>query len=396
MARRVVRCLRIGFDELPPGASGGGVEHVAKEQIVRAESLGSLLQSEALLSARAKHAAGEISRAEFVQVEDQEVLAAIALQESLGLDVITDGELRRSGWSAARTYLEGMDMVKGPRSYPTNVNAVAQSDPAAAFPTVVRKVSPRTDASLAEEYPFLHSNARVRTKYTMAAPSYFRRFWSDTASLDAYENCEAFLEDVAAWMRTRAEWLVAQGCDYIQLDAPNYGSLCDPANRVFHEQQGHDLDAELRFDVALDSSICDGLPVTSALHICRGNGPGGRPHSAGGYDAIAGEMFPRLDFDVALLEYDSDRSGDLGPVGLVKPGTVAVLGLLTTKDGTLEARDALERRIAEAAELKPLAELAISTQCGFASAANAPMSADEQRAKLQEVVAIAREVWGPS
>ena len=182
----------------------------------------------------------------------------------------------------------------------------------------------------------------------MAAPSYFRRFWSDNASTDAYENCEAYLSDVAAWMRTVAEWLVEQGCDYIQLDAPNYGSLCDPANRVFHAEQGHDLDAELVFDAKLDSSICEGLDVTSALHICRGNGPGGRPHSAGSYDAIAELMFPNIDFDVALLEYDSDRSGDLGPVQYVKPGTVAVLGLLTTKAGELEPRGELEDRIKEA------------------------------------------------
>ena len=143
-------------------------------------------------------------------------------------------------------------------------------------------------------------------------------------------------------MRTIAGWLVAQGCDYIQLDAPNYGSLCDPANREFHQAQGHDLDAELIFDARLDSSICAGLPVTSALHICRGNGPGGRPHSSGSYDAIAELMFPNLDFDVALLEYDSDRSGDLGPIRFLNAGTVAVLGLLTTKDGALESSEELE------------------------------------------------------
>jgi 5-methyltetrahydropteroyltriglutamate--homocysteine methyltransferase len=195
-------------------------------------------------------------------------------------------------------------------------------------------------------------------------------------------------------MRTVAQWLVEQGCDYIQLDAPNYGSLCDPANRAFHAEQGHDLDAELVFDARLDSSICEGLDVTSALHICRGNGPGGRPHSAGSYDAIAELMFPNLDFDVALLEYDSDRSGDLGPIRHLKPETIAVLGLLTTKDGALESRDELEGRIAEAADLKPLEQLALSTQCGFASAANAPMTLAEQDAKLAQVVAVARDVWG--
>jgi 5-methyltetrahydropteroyltriglutamate--homocysteine methyltransferase len=228
----------------------------------------------------------------------------------------------------------------------------------------------------------------------MAAPSYFRRFWSDTASTDAYENCEEYLSDVAAWMRTVASWLTDQGCDYIQLDAPNYGSLCDPANRAFHVDQGHDLDAELVFDAKLDSSICEGLDVTSALHICRGNGPGGRPHSAGSYEAIAEVMFPNLDFDVALLEYDSDRSGDLEPIRHVKSGTIAVLGLLTTKDGALESREELEGRIKEAAELKPLDELALSTQCGFASAANAPMTIEEQDAKLAQVITVARDVWG--
>jgi 5-methyltetrahydropteroyltriglutamate--homocysteine methyltransferase len=278
--------------------------------------------------------------------------------------------------------------------YPTNVNAAAQSDPEAAFPTVVRRVTPRTDAALAEEYPFLKAHAQTRTKYTMAAPSYFRRFWSDTASTEAYENCKEYLNDVAAWMRTVARWLTDQGRDYIQLDAPNYGSLYDPANRAFHADQGHDLDAGLVFDAKLDSSICERLDVTSALHICRGNGPGGRPHSAGSYETIAELMFPNLDFDVALLEYDSDRSGDLDPIRHVKPGTIAVLGLLTTKDGALESREELEALIKEATELKPLDELALSTQCGFASAANAPMTLEEQDAKLAQIVTVARDVWG--
>jgi 5-methyltetrahydropteroyltriglutamate--homocysteine methyltransferase len=361
---------------------------------IRAESLGSLLQSERLLDARARHSSGALSAEALTEIEDAEVLEAIRLQESLGFQIVTDGELRRPGWSNARTYLDGLEPRKGPRSYPTNVNAAAQSDPEVAFPTVVRRVSPRADAALAEEYPFLKTHAHARSKYTMAAPSYFRRFWSDTASTDAYENCDAYLSDVAAWMRTVAEWLVAQGCDYIQLDAPNYGSLCDPANRVFHAEQGHDLDAELVFDAKLDSSICEGLDVTSALHICRGNGPGGRPHSAGSYDAIAELMFPNIDFDVALLEYDSDRSGDLGPVQYVKPGTVAVLGLLTTKAGELESRGELEDRIKEASGFKPLEELAISTQCGFASAANAPMTIEQQEAKLAQVITVAKDVWG--
>ena len=184
----------------------------------------------------------------------------------------------------------------------------------------------------------------------------------------------------------------AQGCDYIQLDAPNYGSLCDPATRAWHESVGHDLDAEIAFDGALDSSVFEGLDgtVTRAIHICRGNQSGGTWHSSGGYGALSGVLFPALDVDVALLEYDSDRAGDFGPLAELKSGQTAVLGLLTTKTPDHERRDAVEARIAEAAEHKPLGELALSTQCGFASSTNAPMGVDDERAKLALVGEIAR------
>ena len=112
-------------------------------KVVRAESLGSLLQSERLLSARTRHASGEMSLGELREIEDSEVLRGDPTTRVARTRLITDGELRRSGWSAARTYLDGMELIKGPRSYPTNVNSAAQSDPEAAFPTVVRKVSPR-------------------------------------------------------------------------------------------------------------------------------------------------------------------------------------------------------------------------------------------------------------
>jgi 5-methyltetrahydropteroyltriglutamate--homocysteine methyltransferase len=213
-------------------------------------------------------------------------------------------------------------------------------------------------------------------------------------STDAYESCEDFLVDVRDWLRTVAEKLTRQGCDYIQLDAPNYGSLCDAENRAYHEKLGHDLDRQIAFDAELDSSLFEGLDVTGAIHICRGNTTGAGWHSTGGYSAISDVLFPALDLDVVLLEYDSDRAGDFAPLQKVRPGTVAVLGLVTTKDATLEDRRELEERVAEAAGIKPLSELALSTQCGFASAANAPMTAEQQRAKLQLVRDVVSGVWG--
>jgi methionine synthase II (cobalamin-independent) len=360
----------------------------SSKPVARAETVGSLLQPDALLEARksgdeaARHAA-----------EDAAVDAAIELQESVGLDVITDGEMRRTSWADTTSFINGLERRKGPRSYPTSAKA---NNPEGEFNVVVNKITLKTDRHVAEEYPYLKERAKVRTKYTMAAPSYHRRYWSDTVSTVAYENCEAFLTDVRDWLRDVAGWLIAQGCDYIQLDAPNYGSLCDPETRAWHESVGHDVDKEIAFDAALDSSVFEGLPsnVTRALHICRGNQPGGTWHSSGGYGALADAMFPNLEMDTLLLEYDSDRAGDFAPLAKIKPGQVAVLGLLTTKEAPLESRTAIEARIEEAAGIKPLQELALSTQCGFASAQNAPMTVDEEIAKLTLVSGVAHSVWG--
>jgi methionine synthase II (cobalamin-independent) len=262
-------------------------------------------------------------------------------------------------------------------------------------PTVVAKIQPKPGGQLGEEYGFLRTNARARTKYTMAAPSYHRRYWSDAVSPQSgYARCEDYLRDVRDWLHAAAAWLVDRGCTYIQLDAPNYGSLCDPDNRAWHKDQGHDLVAEVVFDAALDSSVFNGLDVTSALHVCRGNGPGGHWHSKGGYSAIEAQLFPNLTVDVVLLEYDSDRAGDFAPIQLIPSGATIVLGLLSTKSGGLEDAPAIEARIEEAARVRPLDSLALSTQCGFASAANAPMSVDQQRAKLERVVEVAQRVWG--
>lgn len=360
----------------------------------RAETVGSLLQPERLLQARAAHERGELSAGELTAIEDQAVLDAIALQEGVGLDVVTDGEMRRPGWADTGRHLEGLERHAGAQSYPAHApgGELPSSGILREFPIVVRPVAP-TDERLGAEYPFLREHARTRTKYTMAAPSYHRRYWSDERSVAAYPNCEAFLVAVRDWLRETARWLVEQGCTYLQLDAPNYGSLCDSETRSFHAAHGHDLDEQIAFDARLDSSVFEGLEVTRALHVCRGNLPGGAWHSSGGYGVIAEQLFPNLDVDVVLLEYDSERAGDFGPIELVAPSTVAVLGLLTTKEGTLEAESDVRARIAEASRTKPLDQLALSTQCGFASAANAPMSEAEQRAKLQLVASVAHDVW---
>jgi 5-methyltetrahydropteroyltriglutamate--homocysteine methyltransferase len=382
----------------------------------RAETVGSLLRSPEIVRA----ARGQAGDADAGKVLDEAVLDAVKLQEDAGLDVITDGEMRRAAWAQTPAFvgcfestpgrgqlnwrggtgLPGAGVGPAPGAGSTggarSAGSAGGAPSAGGYPAVVRRVAdaPRT-GSMTDEYAFLARHAHTRTKFTMAAPSYHRRYWSPEHSTQAYRDCDEFLTDIRDYQRAVVRDLVALGCGYIQLDAPNYGSLCDPDTRARMEADGRDPEAETIFDAELDNSLFDGIDgVTRAVHICRGNGPGGMWHSAGGYGAISRELFPRLDFDRLLLEYDSDRAGTFEPLADVRPGTIVVLGLLTTKSDQLDDVADIEARIGEAARLKPLAELALSTQCGFASVpGNNPVSAAGQRAKLELVTRLTERTW---
>jgi 5-methyltetrahydropteroyltriglutamate--homocysteine methyltransferase len=273
----------------------------------------------------------------------------------------------------------------------------AQVYDAPARPFVTRPISVVRDL-VGHEYAFLRSNARARTKLTIPAPSWHRIFWHPEHSRAAYPTAEDFLRAIAGYLRDEViPALRAAGGDYLQLDAPNYAQWhVDPDNRAAFQSWGHDMAAELVADAEIDNLVFAGVPgMTRAIHICRGNAPGGRWLANGGYGSIAGEVFPRLtNVDRLLLEYDTSRAGDFGPLRHVRAGAEVVLGLLTTKQGALEDAAAVQTRIREAARLVPLEHLAVSPQCGFASGeAGNPLTPAEQEAKLRLVGAVARTVW---
>jgi 5-methyltetrahydropteroyltriglutamate--homocysteine methyltransferase len=375
----------------------------------RADTVGSLLRGDAVV-----RAARRSSPADGALLNDA-VRDAIMLQEEIGLDVITDGEVRRLSWAQTPRFVDafatsaeagdGSWTGSGTDSGALNwrgggegvFGASGSGGRPPGYPVVVRRIATATRlGDMTAEYSFLARYARARTKFTMAAPSYHRRYWSPARSAAVYDSCEEYLTEVRDYLRSVVAGLVALGCDYIQLDAPNYGSLCDPDTRAAMIASGRDLDAELAFDAALDSSLFDGVTgVTTALHVCRGNGPAGAWHSAGGYGVISAALFPGLVMDRLLLEYDSDRAGGFEALRDVRESTAVVLGVLTTKSPRIEYDDDVLARIAEAARYKPLDELALSTQCGFASVPIAnPVTPAVQRAKLDLVVRLARRVWG--
>ena len=378
--------------------------------VARADVVGSLLRPAYLKDARRGARTGLVSDADLLAAEDRAVREAIALQESAGIDVITDGELRRSSWVVTiqlrpegRPYapLAGYEFLPADPGWwslwKEPDGRLAHVYDAPARPFVTRPISVVRDL-VGHEYAFLRANARARTKLTIPAPSWHRIFWHPEHSRAAYPTAEDFLRAIAGYLRDEViPALRAAGGDYLQLDAPNYAQWhVDPDNRAAFQSWGHDMAAELVADAEIDNLVFAGVPgMTRAIHICRGNAPGGRWLANGGYGSIAGEVFPRLtNVDRLLLEYDTPRAGDFGPLRHVRAGAEVVLGLLTTKQGALEDAAAVQTRIREAARLVPLEHLAVSPQCGFASGeAGNPLTPAEQEAKLRLVGAVARTVW---
>ena len=363
------------------------------QTLYRAEQVGSLLRPPQLLEARAAHAAGKLSLDQLRSLEDQAILAALEKQRGIGIDIYSDGELRRGSW------LTGMaDAVDGFVSQKVTLEwkgpgGGAEGSTAQAAGAKLKKVRKMTG----HELPLLKKSSPGPFKITLPAPSNFVVASYKPGVTDTfYPTHSELLADLVEIVRDEVEWLVSEGVRYIQFDAPYYSHYLDPQMRERARARGVDPDREMDTAISGDSAALKGVPrdqVTLALHVCRGNSRS-RWYTEGGYDAIAEKLFGLLDVDVFLLEYDTKRSGGFEPLRLVPRGKTVVLGLVTTKEAKLESQDELRRRIDEAARYVPLENLALSPQCGFASMMEGNlMTEDQQWAKLKLVVDTVRQVW---
>lgn len=362
-------------------------------QKFRAENVGSLLRPPALLQARAARAQGSLPLDELRAVEDRAILDAFAGQRRCGIEIFSDGELRRGSWLT-----DMADAVDG--FVPDKVildwrgpGGGAEGSTAQVVGAKLRKLRKMT----AREIPLLKKAAPGPFKITLPAPSNFMVASYKPGITDRFYPTHAdLLREIVEIVRDEVQWLVQQGVNYIQFDAPYYSHYLDPLQRDRMRAAGVDPDREFSAAVAGDSAALKDVPrdkVTLAVHVCRGNSRS-RWYTEGGYDAIAEKLFSELDVDIILLEYDSDRAGGFEPLRFVPRGKTIVLGLVTTKKPKLESQAALRRRIDEAAKFFPLENLALSTQCGFASvAAGNLLSMDDQWRKLALVADTARKVW---
>jgi 5-methyltetrahydropteroyltriglutamate--homocysteine methyltransferase len=360
----------------------------------RADQIGSLLRPPELLAARAAHAEGRLPAEGLREVEDRAILDALTQQRASGIDVLTDGEFRRGafltdvheaveGFVAERVELEWHGPGGGAEG------SVA--------PVVGGRLRPRRPL-VKHEADFLQAHAGGPYKVAVPMPSQLAAVGYKPGVTDqAYPTRAELLADFVALIRREVEGLVAAGVPYVQMDAPFYTYYADPAMRDRLRQAGLDPDQAFDDAVAADTACLTGVArgeTLLAVHLCRGNSRS-RWIAEGGYDQIAEKLFGTLPVDGFLLEYDSPRAGDFGPLRFVPPGKTVVLGLVTTKDPALESSDALRRRIDEAAQYVPLEDLALSPQCGFAStAAGNLLTPDQQWRKLALVAETARQVWG--
>ncbi len=372
--------------------------------LYRADQVGSLLRPPEVLQAHTAFREGGISRERLRVIEDAGILAALRLQQEIGVDVLTDGEYRRGGWASDfNDAVEGYVPGPPPVTLAWKLGAGEPGPPvtalgAAAGSFVVGQTLRQTRRMTAHESGFLKQHAAGAFKVTLPAASYVVARGFKPGITDAvYPSRAALLHDVVAIIRAEIQALIAEGVPYIQIDNPHYPDYLDDDKRAQWQALGIDPALALDEDVAADNACLQGLDragVTLAMHICRGNGRSAW-HTAGGYDRIAEKVFTGIDVDRWLLEYDSERAGTFDPLRVMPRGKTVVLGLVTTKEGRLESRDELLRRIDEAATFISPDNLAISPQCGFASVAEGNLlSWDDQRKKLELVVSAARAAWG--
>ncbi len=364
-----------------------------------ADVVGSLLRPAELREARDDWHAGRLSHAQFKSIEDRAVDEAVSLQEAAGLEVVTDGEMRRLSFQSQMT-----EAVDGFGAW--DINAFlwghwhgdgAVGERRRKRPTDLGVVSKlvRKRHLAAEEFVYLRGRTGRTPKITLPSPGLFVNFWSPERSRSAYASLEHFLADVVAILRDEVAELVRLGAIYVQIDAPHYPLLLASGTRAFYESRGWTLDQWLNRGIELDNALMTGFPgVTFGIHLCRGNQEG-RWLVEGSYEPIARAIFQGIRATRLLLEYDDDRSGSFAPLGHVPDDKTVVLGLVSTKRPEAEAPEDLIRRIMEARRFMPLERLALSPQCGFASSIlGNNLSVEDERRKLETVCETARRVWG--
>jgi 5-methyltetrahydropteroyltriglutamate--homocysteine methyltransferase len=363
----------------------------------RAEHIGSLVRPPRLLQARAQHAEGKLGRDELRAIEDDAIRGVVALQETIGLNVVTDGEFRRGTYSDSFTSagISGVQIEltedQGWTSSQSHGHRMARR-----IPNVVDRIA-WAGPQNAEDFRFLKSLTARTPKITLPGPCYIHyRAGRANISREVYRDLDAFWSDLVEAYAQEMRSLAEAGCSYLQIDETSLVKLGDPRVRALLKERGDDWSDLLRTYVGAVNAVVAAAPkgMSIGIHICRSQDPSWQADT--GYDPIAEPLFNAMTVDSYFLEYDNARAGTFAPLSFVPAGKFVVLGLVASKAPEVESVDLLERRIEEASRYLKLEQLGLSPQCGFSTSAGEHVAVTEgiEKAKLARVVEVARRVWG--
>jgi 5-methyltetrahydropteroyltriglutamate--homocysteine methyltransferase len=359
--------------------------------VFKSDVVGSLLRPGKLKESRQRHEAGQFTQAEFKRIEDWAVDEAIALQERAGMEVLTDGEMRRYAFFGHLIdAVEGFDKFGGwaiPFRDEKGEKLVFQR------PVVVSKLRRRRPLC-AEEFTYVRARTNHPAKTTIISAQQGAAYYDQEKSAAAYPRIDGYLTDLVDILRDEVAELIRLGCTYIQIDSPQYAALLDPQLREGYRKRGNDPDRLLDLSMEMDNAVIGRHPgIIFGLHLCRGNNQS-QFYASGDYGPIT-KVFQKTRFQRFLLEYDDERSGGFEPLSQVPEDRTVVLGLVSSKKAALESKAELRQRIEQASAFVPLDRLALSPQCGFASTMEGNLlSFEDQEAKLRLVAETARQVWG--
>lgn len=361
----------------------------------RADHVGSLLRPERLKQARAKAETGEMPREQLRELEDACIRDVIALQESAGLQAVTDGEFRRAFWHV--DFLTGFDgIVWTHGDYAVSFKGAGGETAHISSMLVVNGKVRRSKPIMVDDFRFVKSATSRTAKFCIPSPTYLHmRGGRKVIDERAYPDVAEFWSDIVQAYRAEIADMAKAGCTYLQLDDVSFATLCDSSVQVQVQKDGEDPIALANLYTDVVSAITrDRGDMAITMHTCRGNAMS-MWMAEGGYEPVADILFNKADVDGFFLEYDTERAGGFEPLRFVPKGKKIVLGLVSSKVPELESRDNLKRRIDEAAKYVPLDDLCISPQCGFASTHHGnKVTEDIERRKLALCVEVAEEVWG--
>ena len=359
----------------------------------RADEVGSFLRPAALKEARAKREKGEITAGELKEVEDREIRNVIKKQEEVGLQLATDGEFRRAWW-----HYDFFGMLDGMELYELDHGIQFQGVQTKAQGIRVTGKLGFSNHPMLDHFKFLKSNTRVTPKMTIPSPSVLHfRLEPNAVNTKVYADRDAIFDDLGKAYRQAVRAFYDAGCRYLQFDDTAWAYLCSKEEMRKAKERGMNTDRLAENYARVLNQALEGKPADMVIttHVCRGNFRS-TWIAEGGYEPVAEILLGGVAYDGYFLEYDTERAGGFEPLRFLPKGDkIVVLGLITSKSGTLEKKDDVKRRIDEAAKFADIDQFALSPQCGFASTEEGNiLTEDQQWAKMREIVELADEVWG--